>query len=63
MRIAELRKSKGMTQKEIAELLLVSQQCVAGWETGARKPTTDKLPLLARALGCTIDELYEGRVR
>lgn len=36
--IAELRKEKGMTQKELAEKLFVSDKAVSKWETGGSIP-------------------------
>lgn len=32
--IAELRKERGMTQKELAEKLFISDKAVSKWETG-----------------------------
>lgn len=58
MRLEELRKDRGMTQKELASLTGVQQNTVSQWETGDRKPSSTVLPRLANALGCTIDELY-----
>ena len=49
----------GMTQKELAEKLNLSRATVAMWENGTSLPTADKLPKLARVLGCTIDELFD----
>lgn len=56
--IKRLRKEAGFTQGQIAELLSVGQNTVSMWETGCAKPSVDKLPMLAKILGCTIDELY-----
>ena len=61
--IAERRKALGLTQKELAEQLLVSDKAVSKWETGAGYPEVTLLPLLAQALGITVDELLAGGVR
>ena len=57
-RIKEFRLKAGLTQHQLAERMGVLQTTVSMWETGQGKPRTDKLPQLARILGCTIDELY-----
>ena len=59
MRIREIRKERGMTQKELAQVVGVDQSAVAQWETGASGPHRNKLPKLAKALGCTVDELLK----
>lgn len=55
--IASIRKSKGFTQKYVAYELKIDRSTVAMWETGKSLPRTDKLPSLAKILGCTVDEL------
>lgn len=55
--IAELRKEKGYTQKELAERLFVSDKAVSKWETGASIPDTCLLIPLADLLGVTVTEL------
>lgn len=58
-RIRELRLERGMTQTQLAKLLLLkSPSTVTMWESGARNPTSDILPCLAKALDCSVDELY-----
>lgn len=57
-RIKALRESAKLTQEQLAEQVKVSQQAVGKWETGAAMPRADKLPELARVLGCTIADLY-----
>lgn len=52
------RAKAGFTQVELALQLGVNQSTVADWETGKKYPTGDKLPIIAKALNCTIDELY-----
>lgn len=58
MRIQERRKEKGLTQAELATLAGVSQSTVAGWETESYLPKAKDIPLLAKILGCTIDQLF-----
>ena len=55
--IKVLREKSEMAQVELAARLGISQQSVAKWETGDSLPRADKLPELARLLGCTVDEL------
>ena len=58
-KIKKLRERAGLTQEELATHFKVDRSAVAKWETGCAKPSVDKLPMLAKLLGCTIDELYE----
>ena len=46
-RLSELRKDKGITQSELAEILGVSRTTVANYETGNRTPEYDALARLA----------------
>jgi len=60
VQIKKLRESAGLTQFDLAKLLgFESPSTISMWESGARKPQSDKLPELARVLGCTIDELFK----
>ncbi|MGI6151239.1 MAG: helix-turn-helix domain-containing protein [Christensenellales bacterium] len=61
MRIAEHRKRAGLTQQELAEKLGIDRSTVTKWETGAAAPLTAKLPEIAKALGCTINDLFAGK--
>lgn len=61
--IAARRKALGLTQKELAERLMVSDKAVSKWETGAGYPELTLLPLLAETLGITADELLAGELR
>lgn len=58
MRIKELRKQANKTQMQLAVEMGVAQNCVSGWETEVALPRTRQLPDLAKALGCSIDELF-----
>ncbi len=59
--IAELRKEKGMTQKELAEKLFISDKAVSKWETAQSIPDITLLRPLAEILGVTTTELLECR--
>ena len=58
--IKKAREKVGLTQQELANELGVVQSTVAMWETQSSSPRADKLPALAKVLGCTIDELLKG---
>lgn len=60
MRIAEYRKAKGLKQDELAEKLGVSAQAVSKWENDVSCPDIMTLPMLAKLLGVTTDELLTG---
>lgn len=55
--VAELRKEKGYTQKELASRLFISDKAVSKWETGASIPDTSLLIPLAELLGVSVTEL------
>lgn len=62
--VAELRKEKQLTQKELAEKLFVSDKAVSKWETGQSMPGVELLIPLADVLGVTVTELLKGeRIR
>ena len=56
-RIMQLRKEKGYTQEQLAELCGVSAQAVSKWENDVSCPDISILPQLAELLGVTTDEL------
>lgn len=58
MRIRELRELAGMTQQQVADSMGVLQSAVSNWESEVALPRARQLPLLARVLGCSIDELF-----
>ena len=60
LRIKELRQARGLSQARVAEDVGVSKPAVCKWETGVSVPRTELLPLLARVLDCSIDELFGG---
>ena len=56
-KLQELRKSKGLTQEELAEALFVSRTAISKWESGRGYPSIDSLKEISRFFGVTIDEL------
>ena len=60
--IKALRKSKSMTQKELAQALGISRATVSKYEAGLRTPNMDMIMKLSDVLGCTTDYLL-GRSR
>mgnify|MGYP004567380099 FL=1 len=59
--IAELRKQKGFTQKELAEKLMVTDKAISRWETGKGLPDTSLLKPLGDVLGVSVTELLPGK--
>lgn len=55
--IALLRKSRDITQEELAQRLSVSPQAVSKWENGHTMPEVSILVELSEVLGVTIDEI------
>lgn len=54
------RERLGINQRQLAELLGVYPSTICMWEAGDRKPSSDKLPELAKILGCSIDDLFDN---
>ena len=59
--ISALRKEHGLTQKELAKKLYLSDKAVSKWETGQSLPDITLLAPLAELLGVTVTELLECR--
>ena len=58
--IAALRKANGMTQKELAERLNVSDTTVSRWERDDGAPDLATIPAIAEIFNVTCDELLRG---
>lgn len=56
-RLKELRKKKGLTQKELAEKIGIQQGGYTNWETGKREPKLETVVQLAKILEATTDYL------
>ncbi len=53
-----LRKQKGLTQEEVAEIFNVSNQAVSKWESGICTPDVSLLPDIAAFYQVSLDELF-----
>lgn len=56
-RLKELRKSKKISQTDLAKTLSVSQQTIGGWEVGRTEPNTELLQKIASYFNVTVDYL------
>ncbi len=56
-KLQELRKTKGITQEELAQALYVSRTAISKWESGRGYPSIDSLKEISCFFGVTIDEL------
>ncbi len=59
--ICVLRKANGLTQRELAEKLNVSDKAVSRWERDEAMPDLTLIPVLADIFGVTADELLRGQ--
>lgn len=59
--ISELRKEKKLTQKELAEKIIVSDKAVSRWETGKGYPDVTSLVSLSEYFDVSVNELLAGK--
>ena len=59
-KLQELRKSRGLTQEELAEALYVSRTAVSKWESGRGYPNIDSLKEISAYFSVSIDDLLSG---
>lgn len=60
--IAEQRKAKGLTQKQLAEELNVTDKAVSKWETGRSYPDVETLEKLGCFFDVTVNEILSGKL-
>ena len=58
--LKELRKEKGLTQEQLAEVLNVSSRTVSRWETGSNMPDISMLVEIAVFYDVSIPEIVQG---
>ena len=59
-KLRELRKIRGLTQEELAEILYVSRTAVSKWESGRGYPSIDSLKEISNYFSVTIDDLLSA---
>ncbi len=59
--ISSLRKDKGMTQLELAEIMGVTDKAVSKWERDLSCPDINSIPKLAEILEISVDDLMQGK--
>lgn len=59
--ISTLRKEKGMTQKDVADQLGITDKAVSKWERDVAFPDTATIPKLAKLLGVSVEDLMQAK--
>ncbi|MBR4027727.1 MAG: helix-turn-helix transcriptional regulator [Lachnospiraceae bacterium] len=59
-KLQELRKSRGLTQEELAKELYVSRTAISKWESGKGYPNIDSLKEISKYFSVSIDDLLSG---
>ncbi len=62
-RIKELRKERGMTQEQLADLVGISFQAISKWENNIALPDITLVPKLAQIFGVSTDDLFSFHLR
>ncbi len=59
--ISTLRREKNMTQRELADMLNITDKAVSKWERDIACPDTQTIPKLAEILGVSVEELMNAK--
>ena len=59
-KLQELRKQKGLTKEELAEILFVSRTAVSKWESGRGMPSIESLKAISKFFAVTLDDLLSS---
>lgn len=59
-KLSELRKSRKLTQEELAKALYVSRTAISKWESGRGHPSIDSLKEISAFFSVSIDGLLSG---
>lgn len=60
--IEEQRKNKGLTQKALADKIMVTDKAISRWENGHGFPGIEMLEPLSEALGVSLQELMHSQI-
>lgn len=60
--ISTLRREKGMTQKELADMLSITDKAVSKWERDLAYPDTQTIPRLAEILDISVENLMNAKL-
>ena len=59
-KLQELRKNRGLTQEDLADVLYVSRAAISKWESGRGYPSIDSLKEISKYFSVSIDDLLSG---
>lgn len=59
-KLQQLRKSRGLTQDDLANAIFVSRAAISKWESGRGYPSIDSLKAISRFFSISIDDLLSG---
>ena len=57
LKLIDLRRSRGLTQSELADKAQINQTAVSLYEQGHRSPNLRTARRLAEVLGCSVDDI------
>lgn len=60
-RLREIRRSRGLTMKQLGALVNVSEAAIGYYETGKRSMNYEMLLKLGEALNCSVSDIIEGK--
>ena len=58
-KIKEIRKQKGLTQKQLGDLCGMADSAIRRYENGNANPKIETLQKIADALGCSLIDVYK----
>ncbi|WP_425524560.1 helix-turn-helix domain-containing protein [Diplocloster hominis] len=61
-RLSYYRRRAGLSQKDAANLINVSRQCLSNWETNHREPRIEDLWRLCRLYNITLDQFVKDNI-
>ncbi|MBO5994569.1 MAG: helix-turn-helix transcriptional regulator [Firmicutes bacterium] len=61
-KITELRKTKGLTQEGLSEIIGVSRQTIANWESDSTNPDINQAKAIAETFQVSLDDLLSMEV-